>query len=291
MLLIRKKSKLNDYFLKNFSYKLIKNGVTSGGSRYKYSIIRKLPINIKYKLLSFYKKNNSGRSKNGRTIIFSKCSAKARHKIIRINYNFRYKFISFIANIFILPYTHKFVSMTFMSTGSILYLPLSNLHNLFKLTRMYRIFKEGRLKKYYNRLLIIHKFLFINQSFFILRQLPKNHPLSLLEVKPGEGIKYVRSPSTFAKPVKLDLKTDTVLVRLPSGVRKVFSLLSIGSLGKNPISENKYWKSNKSGYYRNYGIKPRVRGVAKNPIDHPHGGRTKSISYPRTPWGKTTKFK
>ena len=39
------------------------------------------------------------------------------------------------------------------------------------------------------------------------------------------------------------------------------------------------------------GKKPKVRGVAKNPTDHPHGGRTKAIKYPRTPWGKTTKFK
>jgi large subunit ribosomal protein L2 len=34
-----------------------------------------------------------------------------------------------------------------------------------------------------------------------------------------------------------------------------------------------------------------VRGVAMNPVDHPHGGRTKAIRYQRTPWGKTTKYK
>jgi large subunit ribosomal protein L2 len=39
------------------------------------------------------------------------------------------------------------------------------------------------------------------------------------------------------------------------------------------------------------GKAPRSRGVAKNPVDHPHGGRTKSIKYPRTPWGLTTKYK
>jgi large subunit ribosomal protein L2 len=47
----------------------------------------------------------------------------------------------------------------------------------------------------------------------------------------------------------------------------------------------------KSGYWRSFGLKPHVRGVARNPVDHPHGGRAKSIKYPRTPWGKTTKFK
>jgi large subunit ribosomal protein L2 len=47
----------------------------------------------------------------------------------------------------------------------------------------------------------------------------------------------------------------------------------------------------RSGYWRNFGLKPHVRGVARNPVDHPHGGRAKSIKYPRTPWGKTTKYK
>jgi large subunit ribosomal protein L2 len=39
------------------------------------------------------------------------------------------------------------------------------------------------------------------------------------------------------------------------------------------------------------GKKSIVRGVAMNPVDHPHGGRAKSIKYPRTPWGLTTKYK
>jgi large subunit ribosomal protein L2 len=47
----------------------------------------------------------------------------------------------------------------------------------------------------------------------------------------------------------------------------------------------------KSGYWRSFGLKSIVRGVAMNPVDHPHGGRTKAIRYQRTPWGKTTKYK
>jgi large subunit ribosomal protein L2 len=74
-------------------------------------------------------------------------------------------------------------------------------------------------------------------------------------------------------------------------VRKVFSFFSLGSPGVTPFSDNKYWKSNKAGYFFKNGKKPRVRGVARNPVDHPHGGRTKTLAYPRTPWGKTTKFK
>lgn len=46
-----------------------------------------------------------------------------------------------------------------------------------------------------------------------------------------------------------------------------------------------------AGRARLLGFKPTVRGVAKNPVDHPHGGTTKSIKFPRTPWGFATKKK
>ena len=113
----------------------------------------------------------------------------------------------------------------------------------------------------------------------------------MLELLPGEGIKYIRSPGTTGHLIKIDQKLNTALVKMPSGVRKVFSVFSLGALGTNPFSDNKYWKSNKAGYYNNKGCKSKVRGVARNPVDHPHGGRAKTVAYPRTPWGKTTKFK
>jgi len=46
----------------------------------------------------------------------------------------------------------------------------------------------------------------------------------------------------------------------------------------------------KAGINMNRGYRPTVRGVAKNPVDHPHGGRTKTNSPERTPWGKTAKY-
>jgi large subunit ribosomal protein L2 len=75
----------------------------------------------------------------------------------------------------------------------------------------------------------------------------------------------------------------TALIRLASGVKKVFSTYSIGSKGKTVLEEKKKCKINKAGFYKNLGKKSIVRGVAMNPVDHPHGGRTKAIRYPRTP--------
>jgi large subunit ribosomal protein L2 len=62
-------------------------------------------------------------------------------------------------------------------------------------------------------------------------------------------------------------------------------------LGQLSLQDSLYCLNGKAGYWRSFGLKSLVRGVAMNPVDHPHGGRTKSVKYPRTPWGKTTKFK
>jgi large subunit ribosomal protein L2 len=115
--------------------------------------------------------------------------------------------------------------------------------------------------------------------------------VSLAELTPGLGIQYVRSAGCFARFIKINAENHTAILQLPSGVRKAFSLFSLASLGAVALRPKRWTANTKSGYWRSYGVKPHVRGVARNPIDHPHGGRTKSIKYPRTPWGKTTKFK
>ncbi len=62
-------------------------------------------------------------------------------------------------------------------------------------------------------------------------------------------------------------------------------------LGRISLFEHSNCLNGKAGYWRSFGVKSLVRGVAMNPVDHPNGGRTKAIKYPRTPWGKTTKYK
>ena len=83
-----------------------------------------------------------------------------------------------------------------------------------------------------------------------------------------------------------------VTLKMPSGEVRVFNgrcLATVGSVG------NKDWgsiKLGKAGRKRNLGIRPTVRGVAMNPVDHPMGGgegRTSGGSHPRSPWGKLAK--
>lgn len=136
-----------------------------------------------------------------------------------------------------------------------------------------------------------HEQVKINQSFHLIKYLPKNQAVSLLEILPNKGIQYARSTGVSAKIVKMDSRISTSLVKLPSGVKKVFSTFSIGSEGSVALPENKKWGNNSAGFYKRLGKKSKVRGVAMNPVDHPHGGRAKAIRYQRTPWGKTTKYK
>lgn len=107
--------------------------------------------------------------------------------------------------------------------------------------------------------------------------------ISNLELRPGSGVQYVRSAGCSAKITKFDKSNHTALVMLPSGVQKFFSIYSLLLLGPCALKLKKKTSCTKSGFWRSYGLKPKVRGVARNPVDHPHGGRTKSIKYPRTP--------
>ncbi|CBI24728.3 hypothetical protein VitviT2T_007630 [Vitis vinifera] len=116
-----------------------------------------------------------------------------------------------------------------------------------------------------------------------------------IEINPGQGGKLVRAAGTSAKLLK-EPTSRYVLVRMPSGVQKLIDTRCRATIGtvSNPGHGAK--KLRKAGQSRWLGRRPVVRGVAMNPVDHPHGGgegRSKSGgSHGRgslTPWGKPTK--
>ncbi|KAI5338370.1 hypothetical protein L3X38_017641 [Prunus dulcis] len=115
-----------------------------------------------------------------------------------------------------------------------------------------------------------------------------------IEMHPGQGGKLVRAPGTYAKILKEP--TSRCLVRLPSGVEKWIDSKCRATIGTVPSEGNKPKKLYKAGQNRWLGRRPTVRGVAMNPVDHPHGGgegKSKSSGShgkgSRTPWGKPTK--
>ncbi len=256
---------------------LRKNYYTSSAVRFSYHFYNNLNLNITQKKLSICKKNNAGRGFGGKVIIRTKSSFLKKIKLIKINFNLRYKKLGFISSLKFVPFRNQLLSLVYFSNGAFTYYINTEFHGLFTFF-------------YYNTFRKLKK-IKIKNTILILFQIKKLSYVSCLELLPGKGAQYSLSPGTKSRLIKLDGDTHSVLVQLPSGVKKIFSYYSIAFLGQISLSENFRCLNSKAGYWRNFGIKPLVRGVAMNPVDHPHGGRAKSVKYPRTPWGKTTKFK
>jgi len=123
-----------------------------------------------------------------------------------------------------------------------------------------------------------------------LRDLPTGTQVHALELSPGRGAQVARAAGTAA--TLMAKEGEYGLVRMPSGeVRKVHleCKATVGAVG-NAEHENVSW--GKAGRRRWLGIRPSVRGVAMNPVDHPMGGgegKTSGGRHPTTPWGKPTK--
>jgi large subunit ribosomal protein L2 len=123
-----------------------------------------------------------------------------------------------------------------------------------------------------------------------LRSLPIGSMIHNIELKPGKGGQIARSAGAYAQLVGRD--AGYAQIRLGSGeLRMVLDscMASVGAVS-NPDHMNE--NLGKAGRKRHMGWRPHVRGVAMNPIDHPHGGgegRTSGGRHPVTPWGKDTK--
>ena len=125
-----------------------------------------------------------------------------------------------------------------------------------------------------------------------LGKIPVGFNIYNLEIFPGKGSQFVRSAGTFAQI--LQKKTTHSLVQLPSGEQRLFSNLCKSVIGR--VSNSNWMNRNlgKAGRSRWLNIRPTVRGVAMNPVDHPHGGGEGKTSGGRpsvTPWGVHTKGK
>ena len=251
-----------------------------------------LPLTIKKNKLTYRNAWKSGRASSGRVVMWTRSSLKKRFTKTTVNYSFRSLKLGFVSSISLSSSIMSPVSLYQLSDGSYTYLRPTTTTKLFTLSRMDDIFKSVATKSQLTMYLtFLYSNLIIKPSLFILWKLPRNQNISLLELYPNKKIQYVRAPGSKSKMLKMDTRTNTAVIKLPSGVKKVFSIYSLASFGQVLFPDKKLFKNNKAGYNNSLGKKPIVRGVAMNPVDHPHGGRAKSIKYQRTPWGKTTKFK
>jgi large subunit ribosomal protein L2 len=123
-----------------------------------------------------------------------------------------------------------------------------------------------------------------------IAQMPVGTIVHNIELKPGKGGQMARAAGSYAQIVGRD--RGMVVVRLTSGEQRYVPATAMASVGavSNPDNSNQYLA--KAGRTRWMGQRPLTRGVAKNPVDHPHGGgegRTSGGRHPVTPWGKPTK--
>ncbi len=122
-----------------------------------------------------------------------------------------------------------------------------------------------------------------------IKNIPLGTVIHNIELRPGEGGKLVRSAGSSAQLMAKE--GEYAQVRMPSGeVRRILMVCraTIGQLG-NLDHENVV--IGKAGRIRHMGKRPSVRGIAMNPVDHPHGGgeaRSTSGRPPTTPWGQMT---
>jgi large subunit ribosomal protein L2 len=123
-----------------------------------------------------------------------------------------------------------------------------------------------------------------------LRNIPVGSVIHAVELKPGKGAQLARSAGASVQLVAREGQYATI--RLRSGeMRKVLSDCR-ATLGEVSNSEHSLRKLGKAGAARWRGVRPTVRGVAMNPVDHPHGGgegRTSGGRHPVSPWGTPTK--
>jgi large subunit ribosomal protein L2 len=124
----------------------------------------------------------------------------------------------------------------------------------------------------------------------IMGNIPLGTIIHNVEMKIGKGAQLVRSAGASAQLMAKE--GDYVMVRLPSGEVRRFHRKCRACIGQIGNTENDSRKLGKAGRKRWMGKRPKVRGVAMNPVDHPMGGgegKSSGGRHPCTPWGVPTK--
>jgi large subunit ribosomal protein L2 len=123
-----------------------------------------------------------------------------------------------------------------------------------------------------------------------LQNIPLGTVVHAVELKPGKGAQLVRSAGVGAQLMAREGKLATL--RMPSGEQRYVQTACIATIGQVGNIEHENVSIGKAGRSRWKGIRPNVRGVAMNPVDHPMGGgegKSSGGRHPCTPWGIPTK--
>ncbi|MBE6450177.1 MAG: 50S ribosomal protein L2 [Alphaproteobacteria bacterium] len=120
-----------------------------------------------------------------------------------------------------------------------------------------------------------------------LKNMPVGTIVHNVELKPGRGGQMARSAGCYAQLIGKD--GGYAQLRLNSGELRMVRGECLASIGAVSNADQQNTVLAKAGRARWLGIRPQTRGIAMNPVDHPHGGRTNGGRTPVTPWGKCTR--
>ena len=120
-----------------------------------------------------------------------------------------------------------------------------------------------------------------------LKNMPVGTIVHNVELKPGRGGQMARSAGCYAQLIGKD--GGYAQLRMNSGELRMVRGECLASIGAVSNADQQNTVLAKAGRARWLGIRPQTRGIAMNPVDHPHGGRTNGGRTPVTPWGKCTR--
>ncbi len=123
----------------------------------------------------------------------------------------------------------------------------------------------------------------------MLKNIPVGSLISNVSCNYDSCIKYIRSAGTYGQLIQKN--QDSCKIKLPSGQFLSLLPVSYATIGTLTNINNNKIVLGKAGCSRHAGVRPSVRGIAMNPVDHPHGGRSNGGCHPMTPWGKPTRGK
>ena len=214
-------------------------------------------------------KNSSGRNNSGKITVFHK-GGGVKKKYRLINFLRIEKSIGVICSIEYDPYRNSFISAVYEK----------NKKNFFYIITPYGI-KIGDIVQAGQK---INPYL---GNALVLHEIPQGTTIHNISTKPGKLAKISRSAGSFS--TVLEKEKDYILLKISSNKLIKLSPNCTATVGEVSNGEFFLTQNSKAGHSRWLNKRPTVRGVAMNPVDHPHGGgEGKKSGKRKNPWGKFT---
>lgn len=273
---------LNFYIIfKNLLLKFIlfleKKLFFNNGVHTSYVIRRELPVNFKTSIFNILKKKN--RNKSIKKKLLSRSIEPIKKKLIfkKVFLFNTCKLLKYLIQFIFNSFSKKILSLFCCSNGFFFIKNATSIHYLFRFYKNFSNFKKKMFR--------------IKKDSYFLYKLKRLDNFCSFNFIFNKKQKYATAIGSKAILVKIDKAKKIGFVKMPSKKVKLISLFSLVLKGRIKCFSNKKLIETKASYLRLRGKKSNSRGVAMNPIDHPHGGNTNSIKLHKTPWGKPTKKK